>query len=195
MIVLNCIHIRKLMKEKDISIEDAKTLLEDHSHEVYSRLNNLYHCSFIEDRNIDMFVYRLAELLDCSVDYILGLDEDPGKFIPVNVSNRASKEQEYVRLITKYGNDNNLNIHNTNVLAFFTNIDRDVFEYLLNNQLTGDTWITSSYYILSRLAYYFNFDYESALNFVFDVNTNPNNKQYATYLLNKYNAEFGKPNG
>ena len=191
MIVLNCIHIRKLMKEKDITIDEAKELLEGYTHEVYSRLNNLYHCSFIQDRNIDMFVYRLAELLDCSVDYILGYDEDPGIFIPVDVSSRASKEQEYTRLITKYGKDNNLNIHNTNTLAYFTNVDRDVFEYLLNNQLTGETWITSSYYILSRLARSFGFDYENALNFVFDVNTIPENKQYITYLLKKYHTEFG----
>ena len=178
------------MEEKNLNIEQLRDLIQDHSHEVYSRLNNLYHCSYIQDRNIDMFVYYLAQTLDCNVDYILGYATDPGMFIPVNVSNRASKEQEYTRLISKYAEDNNLNLHNSNTLAYFTNIDRDIFDYLLKGQLTGNTWITSSYYILSHLAHSFGFDYESALNFVFDININPENKQYVTYLLNKYNQEY-----
>lgn len=190
MIVLHCINIRKRMKEKKLDIEQLREMIEDYSHEVYSRLNNLYHCSFIPDRNIDMFVYRLAEALECSVDYILGYDNELGMFIPVNVPNKASKEAEYARLISKYGNDNNLNIHNSNTLAYFTSIDRDIFDYLLKGQPSGDTWITSSYYVLAHMANVFGFNYESALNFVFDVNTIPENKQYKTYLLNKYNQEF-----
>lgn len=178
------------MKDKNLTVEQIRDRLENHSHEVYGRLNNLYHCSFMPDRRVDMFVYRLAECLECSVDYILGLSNDPDMFIPVNVSNLGSKEAEYTRLVTKYGKDNDLNIHNTNTLAYFTNVDRDVFEYLLNREQNSESWITSSYYILSRLAYSFGFDYESALNFVFDLNTNSNNKQYVTHLLNKYNVEF-----
>ena len=177
------------MATKHIDIESLRQLLEDQSHEVYTRLNNLYHCAFIQDRNIDMFIYRLAEALECSVDYILGYQNDPGLFILVNVSNRKAKEAEYSRLITKYATQLGLDIHNSNVLAHLTGVDRDIFDYLLRNP-SGDTWITSSYYVLSHLAHFFGFDYESALNFVFDINTSPDNQQYITYLLSKYNQEY-----
>ena len=191
MIVLNCMRIRKLMEEKGLDIETIKDQFDNKAHEVYPRLQNLYHCSFIEDRYPDSFVLTLASILDCSVDYILGFSDNiDGRFIPINVENKKSKEEEVRRLIVVYAERNNINLSNTNVLAYKTNIDRDIFEYLLKKDLSGESWILSSYYVISRLANTLGFDYASTIEFLFDVDSNEENKAYANYLVTKYIYEY-----
>lgn len=190
MIILNCIRIRKLMEKHKLTIEDIKDEFVDKAHEVYPRLQNLHHCSFIRDAYPDSFVVTLARVLNCSVDYILNLDDNVGTFYDVTIDNPKDKEEELRRLVVKYSQRNEINMSNTNVLAYHTEVDRDIFEFLLKSDLKGDSWLLRSYYVLSNLSGTLGFEFDSTLEYIYEVDKHPENIDVVNAYIQRYITSY-----
>lgn len=192
MIVISCIRVKKLLSEK--GIDDARLIPKQyfsHSKGHYSKLEDIMHQSHIHVKEGDAFPYDLAAYLEVSVDYLLGWDNDKS-FHVISVGNDPYfKLTQISNLIGKYAKQEELSLFNTNQLAERTGIDRDVFDYIFNNAKGSSWWITTSYYITTRLAKAFNFDWYTVMSYLLQAeDPDGTGKEILRKLVDKYNKEF-----
>lgn len=190
MITINCLRIKKLLKEKDMIIDDLKDIFILRSHDTEMRLNSILHNSFVKDKYLDTFVYEIARELNVCVDYLYGWIDEPMKFISQD-TNSNNKQLEIIRLIDKYCIEQGIERKNTNILAYESNIDREIFEYLYSGNKDWSYTITTSYEIISKLAIRFNFNFYTVMVFLLDGESNDEREQICISLGRKFENEYG----
>lgn len=190
MIIINCIRIKKLLQQQNKSIEDLRNIFILHSHDTDSRLNDILHNSFVKDRYLDTFVYEIARELNVCVDYLYGWVDDPLRFIEQKNQDVNNKQMELLRLLNKYCNELGIERKNTNILAYETNVDREVFDYMYSGNRDWAWTISTSYYIISKWSLRFNFNYYTVLAFLIDAEEDSVQEQNARYLGKYFEEEY-----
>ena len=139
------------------------------SYNAEARLVQILQSSYVKDEYLDSFVYGIARELNVSVDYLYGWIEDPCMFIPCS-KNSNDKQRTISEIITKY----NVKNEGINELAFSTNIDSSVLQYLMNKnpRFSWSSCITTSYYTIKRLCKTFNLNFDMIMRFLVDSDEN-----------------------
>ena len=189
MICINCKRVRDRMKELGLEYTDLKFELKSHGTE--ARLNSLLHQHHCHDKYPDSFIYELARDLQVSVDYLFGWTDIPDQWIPSVGNDPYFKQNELIRLVNKYCIENNIDRKNTNILAYKTDIDREVFDNLFNNSREAGWWTTTSYYIISRLAVAFDFNFYTVMAYMLQAEDEDGvGKAYTLHLAQRFEDEF-----
>jgi hypothetical protein len=93
--------------------------------------------------------------------------------------------------VNKYCIENNIDRKNTNILAYKTDIDREVFDNLFNNSREAGWWTTTSYYIISRLAVAFDFNFYTVMAYMLQAEDEDGvGKAYTLHLSQRFEDEF-----
>ena len=191
MICVNAIRVKQILKDKEMLISDLEDKFILKSYHTVQRLNSLLHESTVKMKYPDSFVYELARELEVSVDYLLGWTEEPDIFIPSVGNEPYHKQREIVRMLNKYCLENNIDRRNSNILAYKTNIDREVFELLFKGEKECAWWITTSYYIISRLAQAFDFNFFTVMAYCLQQEDDDGTgDEFTRHLSERYENEF-----
>lgn len=181
--------VKKLCDAKNISVEDLKDRFIMHSHHTDSRLNAILHNFYVADEFPDAFVYEIARELEVNCDYLYGLVDEPMEFIPI----KGDPYEEFnwmKELVLKYCREQGIEKRNTNILAYRTGIDRQVFDILFNDKQDAGWWMISSYYILSRLAQAFEANFHTMILYTLNGEEDEEMNRYCVDLSHKYEEEF-----
>lgn len=189
MICINCKRVRDRMEELGLTYNDLKFELK--SHDTEARFNSILHQHHCPDKHPDSFIYELARDLQVSVDYLYGWTDIPDQWIPSVGNDPYFKQNELIRLVNKYCIENNIDRKNTNILAYKTGIDRQVFDILFNNEPESGWWTTTSYYIISRLAVSFDFNFYTVMSYMLQAEDEDGiGKSYTLHLANRFEDEY-----
>ena len=186
MITINAIRLRRILEQKNKTLDDLKNIFILRSYATDMRLSRLSHTS-TDNLYPDAFIYEIARELNVSVDYLLGWDESPGFFVELH-SKPKDKLFELQRLLLKYCTEQKIEKKNTNVLAFKTGLDRDVIRYIMEMEEHSAWWICTSYYVISRLAVTFDFNFYTVMGFMLDMEEF--GTEAVTRLSEKFEAEY-----
>ena len=187
--MINCMRVRKLCEDKNISVESLKDKFVMHSHHTDGRLNAILHNFYTEDEFPDAFVYEIARELNVSCDYLYGLVDEPMEFIPIKGD--PYEEFKWIKdLVLKYCREENIEKRNTNILAYRTGLDRQVFDILFNDKQDAGWWMISSYYVISRLAHTFDANFHTMILYTLNGEEDEEMNRFCVNLSNKYEEEF-----
>ena len=205
----NRVRERLALKESSIEIEQDKAtngIAYTNSNQAYIELNRLHHEVVVPYKKAtvlyqDSFLIDLARECDCSIDYLLGWINEPLQFVEP-VGEQQVKVHELIRLIHRCIQDEGKDpievMRNSNIMAYETKIDREVFEVMFGEySFDYRAWFTTSYYILSRLAYRYNFNVHTVFNFLLQAEDTADRervertKENIRVMIHHYNQEFG----
>jgi hypothetical protein len=177
------------MEELGLTYNDLKFELK--SHDTEARFNSILHQHHCPDKHPDSFIYELARDLQVSVDYLYGWTDVPDQWIPSVGNDPYFKQNELIRLVNKYCIENNIDRKNTNILAYKTGIDRQVFDILFNNEPESGWWTTTSYYIISRLAVSFDFNFYTVMSYMLQAEDEDGiGESYTLHLSQRFEDEY-----
>lgn len=160
------------MKQQQKTMEELKSKFKLTSYNSEIRLSEILHTSYYQDLYLDDFVYELARELSVSVDYLYGWTEEPDKFIPASQLSKT-KQKVLKEIVLKYSSRQNVEFYNTNVLAYECNVDRNVLQYLLQDNRTWSKTLTTSYFTVDSIAKRFRLDTYKIMEFLIDADVNP----------------------
>lgn len=191
MITISCNRVRAVLASQDKTLEDLKGTFY-FSTDADNQLNRMYHENVMKIAYNDEFIYELAKALGVSCDYILGWTEDKDIWVPSVGGDPYYKYKELLRLIYKYCHEMNIDMYNTNILAYRTSVDREIYDMLFKQDIRCSWWITTSYYIISRMAIAFDFNFRTVISFMLQgEDDDKNGKDYMYHLIDRFNKEFG----
>ena len=190
MICINAIRVKEICKQRNLTLDDLYDIFIHNSHHTYARVTDLYHNNFVKDEYPDAFIYEIAKKLNVSADYLMGFTETPDIFVDVRDNDPYNNFNEVIRLINKYCIEQGIDRKNTNILAYKTGIDREVFDIIFNNKKDACWWLTTSYFIMSRLAVAFDFNFYTVMAFILNAEEDNEGKSIAIHLARRFEDEF-----